>query len=151
MRDEFFHKAADIAGSLRNLSDSHRQECFDPAPDTTQRDAALSGQTAMKSGSLRTPKLTIRPRRHETAQVSVYAYDRPTVQFPLDGRKAAYNGIRVKVSRHEVEFRGLPPGTSAVEVRFARGVVRGKGGEAKARASLQGTRNARAKFSAAWR
>jgi len=112
---------------------------------------ALSGQTAMKSGSLRTPKLTIRPRRHETAQVSVYAYDRPTVQFPLDGRKAVYNGIRVKVSRHEVEFRGLPPGTSAVEVRFARGVVRGKGGEAKARASLQGTRNARATFSAAWR
>jgi hypothetical protein len=111
----------------------------------------LSGETGVRSGTLRTPKLSIRARKRGTAQVSVFAYGQPTIRFPINGNKAGYNGIKVSLSRHAVKVRGLFAETSAVEVEFARRVVRGKGGYGKASATLRGQGNAKAAFKTHWR
>ena len=112
---------------------------------------ALSGETGVQSGYLKTPKLSIRARKRGTGQVSVFAYGQPTVRFPINGKKAAYNGIKVSVYRHVVKVRGLFAETSAVQVELAPRVVRGKGGGTSAKATLQGQGNAKATFKTTWR
>lgn len=112
---------------------------------------ALSGATGVQSGSLRTPSLKIKPRKRGTGMVSVFVYGQPTVRFPINGKKAEYNGIKVSLARHAVKVRGLFAETSAVEVELARHVVRGRGGNAKAKAKLRGQGKAKASFKTAWR
>ena len=112
---------------------------------------ALSGETGVQSGYLKTPKLSIRARKRGTGQVSVFAYGQPTVHFPINGKKASYNGIKVSLYRHAIKVRGLYAGTSAVEVELAPRVARGKGGYATAKATLQGQGSAKAAFKTAWR
>lgn len=111
---------------------------------------ALSGSTGMATGTIRTPKLKIRKGR-PAGQVRVFAHGRPDTRFPLSGKKTTYNGITVKLSRHVVEVRGLFGETSAVEVELDRGVVRGKGGTAKLKATLQGQGQAKAAVKTDWR
>lgn len=115
---------------------------------------AISGRTAIRSASMRTPDLAIKPRRGAASgRVSVFRYERPTMRFPLNGRRTSYNGMKVALTRHAVKVRGLMAETSTVRVNLLRGVVRGgrRGGDAMAKADLQGTGKARATFSAAWR
>lgn len=111
---------------------------------------ALSGSTGLASGSIKVPKLKIRTGR-AAGQVRVFAHGRPDTRFPLSGRKTDYNGISVRLSRRSVSVRGLLGQTSAVEVELTRGVVRGRGGTARAEASLQGQGKAKAAFKTAWR
>ena len=111
---------------------------------------ALSGSTGLASGSIKTPKLKIRTAR-PAGQVRVFAHGRPDVRFPLTGKKTTYNGITVKLRRHVVSVRGLLSETSAVEVEFDRGAVRGKGGTARVKGALQGQGQATAAFATAWR
>ncbi len=102
----------------------------------------LSGATGIESGSIKTPKLSIRPKGRSTGEVAVFAFGRPNVRFPIGGKSTTYNGIRIELSRHKVAISGLLDETSVVEVDLDRGVVRGKGRMAKAQASLQGQGNA---------
>ena len=98
---------------------------------------ALSGETGIASGRLRTPRLRIDPKAAIGGKVTVYAHGQPEVRFPVTAAKTAYNGIRVKLSRHAIDLAGLLDDTSTVEVELPRGAVRGRGGRASARATLE--------------
>jgi hypothetical protein len=116
-----------------------------------QSSFAISGSTGIKSGEIRTPKLSIRPRGRSIGEVTAFAHGSPDVRFPITGRSSNYNGIRIKLARHEIEVSGLLDNTSVVQVDLDRGVVHGRGGTAKAKARLQGRGVARAGFRTAWR
>jgi hypothetical protein len=116
-----------------------------------QSSFAISGSTGIKSGEIRTPKLSIRPRGRSIGEVTAFAHGSPDVRFPITGRSSNYNGIRIKLARHEIEVSGLLDNTSVVQVDLDRGVVHGRGGAAKAKAHLQGRGVARAGFRTAWR
>jgi hypothetical protein len=98
---------------------------------------ALSGETGIVSGRLRTPKLRIDLKAAVGGKVTVSAHGTPEVRFPITAAKTSYNGIRVKLSRHAIDLAGLLDETSTVEVELPRGAVRGHGGGASARATLE--------------
>jgi hypothetical protein len=110
---------------------------------------ALSGEIGIVSGRLRTPKLRIDLKEAIGGKVTVHAHGTPEVRFPITAAKTSYNGIRVKLSRHAIDFTGLLDDTSTVEVELPRGAVRGRGGDASARAALEAGA-AVAKIRTAW-
>jgi hypothetical protein len=110
---------------------------------------ALSGQTGIASGRLRTPKLRIDRRAAIGGKVTVHADGTPEVRFPITAAKTSYNGIKVKLSRHAIDVARLLDDTSTVEVELPRGAVRGRGGDASARATLE-SGAAVAKIRTAW-
>jgi hypothetical protein len=110
---------------------------------------ALSGQTGITSGRLRTPKLRIDRKAAIGGRVTVHAAGTPEVRFPITAAKTSYNGIKIKLSRHAIDLAGLLDDTSMVEVELPRGAVRGHGGDASARATLE-SGAAVAKIRTAW-
>jgi hypothetical protein len=98
---------------------------------------ALSGETGIASSRLRTPKLRIDRKAAIGGKVTVYAHGQPEVRFPITAAKTSYNGIKVKLSRHAIDLAGLLDETSTVVIELPRGAVRGHGGNASARATLE--------------
>ena len=112
---------------------------------------AVSGAIAIRKGSIKTRKLAIAAGRGVLGEVAVFAHGGPQIQFPLTGPKTSYNGIKVRLLRHTVEFRHLPEDTGTVEVDLKHGLVQGTGGKAKAAANLKGGLPARAGVRTLWK
>lgn len=98
---------------------------------------AISGSAGIERGSITTPKLRIATSKRLTGQATISTFDEPVVRFPLRGKTTNFNGIKVEVSKHGVEFSGLPVDTATAQVRFGNRVISGSGGDVQAEATLR--------------
>lgn len=112
---------------------------------------ALSGATGIASGSISTPKLRIGGGAGVLGQATVFAHGEPETHFALAHRRTSYNGIHVRLTDHRVAIEGLPANTAVVQVEFEAGLVRGRGGNARAGATLATGAEAQATVAAYWR